>query len=134
MKKNNFEEIINEFYGILPTDKTIKEYENIENLLIEQTKGNKKMIAHLDFDEYLEYNEQLYDRIKDYGHITDTQSEYGHNIVTVKITNKEYFKDLNKQDFEHALAVIADHGNLCFGFDFIGKIAPNTYKIKVYID
>lgn len=97
-------------------------------------------------------NRKIYEEIKGKAMCVGGGSGYGYNTSYMVFTDKEYFKDLyegdvnadRKTELINELALIADRGNLCFGYsyqgcltsytDWEGKTYENVYRIKVYTD
>ena len=93
-------------------------------------------------------NYELYKEIKDKAHCVGGNNGYGFSTSYMVIDDQDYFDSLkkNKGDKEviNQIALIADSGNLCFGYSFLGKLTEytdwrenkyeNVYRIKVYTD
>ena len=117
-----------------------------------ETKLEKKVYSPWAYteneSEKSKINYELYKEIKGKAHWVGGSNGYGHNISYMVIDDQDYFDNLkkNKGDKEviNQIALIADDGNLCFGYTFQGKLTEytdwrgnkykNVYRIKVYTD
>lgn len=73
--------------------------------------GNEVEKARSNFEKYLE--------IKDQATTATLETGYSYRLVRVDVKDGYTLTDEQK-------ALIADNGNLCFGYD---KVSENTYKI-----
>lgn len=104
-------------------------------------------------DEKRTSNYELYKEIKDKARVLGESTGYAHFTSIVIPTDKEYFKWLEDDSIHHSderselldeLALIADRGNLCFGYQYLGKLTSytnyqgekfeNVYRFKIYTD
>ena len=102
--------------------------------------------------EKAKVNREIYEEIKDKAICVGGGNGYGYNTSYMYPKDKEYFKDLfennvnagRKMELINELALIADGGNLCFGYSYQGSLTTysdwqgnnyeNVYIIKVYTD
>ena len=80
-------------------------------------------------------NYELYEELKDKAQVVGKASGYAHFVAMVVPTDKEHFKFLEDDSIHHnderkksldELALIADNGNLCFGYYYLGKLSSYT--------
>ena len=103
--------------------------------------------------EKAKINRELYNELKDKARIVGGSVGYGHHIYLVVPADEEHFKDLenpwaeldnNKKELLNEMALVADDGNLCFGYTYLGKLASytdskgekfeNVYRFRIYTD
>ena len=103
-------------------------------------------------DEKAKINREIFSEIKDKARCVGGSNGYGHNMCLMEVIDKEYFKDLEdentsqerKKELLNELALIADGGNLCFGYSYQGKRGSyenwehkkfeNLYMIRIFTD
>ena len=75
-------------------------------------------------------NREIYNEIKDKAKKIAYTTGYAHQVAYMIIVDREYFKDLienedtqRKSELIRELALIADSGNLCFGYGYQGKLS-----------
>lgn len=104
-------------------------------------------------DEKSKINYELFKELKDKAVVLEKSSGYAHFVAIVLPTDKEHFKWLEDDSIHHnderkelldELALIADNGNLCFGYAYLGKLSSytdwqgkkyeNVYRFKIYTD
>ena len=98
--------------------------------------------------EKAKINREIYEEIKDRAFCVGGGNGYGFKTNYMVIKDKEYFNKLREEKGEkevvNQVALIADEGNLCFGYTFQGMLTEyidgkgnkckNVYRIKVYTD
>lgn len=69
-------------------------------------------------------NREYYEKIKDKAKIISKSSGYAHCVVVVEV--KEGF------ELSHAeIALIADEGNLCFGYRDFTRLRDNKFRVTI---
>ena len=103
--------------------------------------------------EKAKINRELYSELKDKVRIVGGSVGYGHHTYLIVPVDKEHFKDLEnswaelnnkKKELLDEMALIADNGNLCFGYTYLGKLTSyensegekfdNVYRFRIYTD
>ena len=72
--------------------------------------------------EKAKINREIYQEIKGKAHCLGGNNGYGFNTNYMVVDDQEYFNNLEKEkgkrEVINQIALIADHGNLCFGYSF----------------
>ena len=98
--------------------------------------------------EKAKINSEIYQEIKGKAFCVGGGNGYGFNTNYMVIKDKEYFNKLREEKGEkevvNQVALIADGGNLCFGYRFQGNLSEHTdwqgnkyndvYVIKIFTD
>ena len=88
-------------------------------------------------DEKAKINKEIYNEIKDMATIKDYSIGYAHRIYTISPKSEfkqELLKDGENEYFKK-LALIADNGNLCFGYSHLkGTQDDEEIQLKVFTD
>jgi hypothetical protein len=102
--------------------------------------------------EKAKINHKLYNELKDKVRVVGGSVGYGHHIHLVVPVDKEHFKDLEdanvnierKKELLNEMALVADGGNLCFGYNYEGKLTSytnsknekfdNVYRFYIFTD
>ena len=103
--------------------------------------------------EKAKINHELYNELKDKVRIVGGTTGYGHHTYLIVPVDKEHFKKLesswaemdnDKKELLNEMALVADGGNLCFGYTYLGKLTSyenskgekfeNVYRFKIYTD
>ena len=98
--------------------------------------------------EKAKINREIYQEIKGKAMCVGGGNGYGYNTSYMVIKDNNYFNKLREErgnkEVVNQLALIADSGNLCFGYQFLGNLTEcsdwqgnkyeNVYMIKVYTD
>ena len=97
-------------------------------------------------------NYEIFKELRDKANVISKDYGYGNFKAFVIILDKEHFKDLENEDASKErkeelldeLALIADNGNLCFGYKFIEKMDSceswtgekykDVYKFRINTD